>query len=220
MSMIKAVKMMIVSQAYFLMLMADWRFMQKNHDDAKLDYERKSRDVSAAIIKTANIEIDEDNLFAYVGDFMNVNQRLRDPDYAQKCAELGKTNEAALDFAFDKVASIEERFSDSLTMMSGNIDPYFGVKTNLLIVMPQNPCPTDDLCGDEEAIIARVNSAVKDMNLICTNCVSDKSPVCILIGCVQPNDIALFVKSNRGNMIFNVTNIIHGFHNDEEDDDS
>ncbi len=193
--------------------------MQKNHDEAKIDYERKSRDVFAAIVKTANIEIDEDNLFAYVGDFMNANQRLRDPDYAQKCAERGKTNEAALDFAFDKVASIEERMSDSLTMMSGNIDPYFDVKTNLLIVMPQNPCPTDDLCGDEEAIIARINSIVKNMNLICTNCVSDKSPVCILIGCAQPNDIALFVKSNRGKMIFNVTNIIHGFH-DKEDEDS
>jgi len=211
MSVVKAVKLMIASQAYFIQLITEWGFIKQKRDNANLDYERKSRDVSAAIMKAANIEINEDNLFEYLGDFINAKQRVRDRDYARKCAELGKAHESELDFAFHNVVSIEEHLSDNPAMIDGNIDPFFDVKTNLLVVMPQNPCPTDDLNGDEEAIIARVNSVVNEMNLICTNCVSDKSPVCILIGCAQPIDIALFVKSNRGKMIFNVTDIIHGF---------
>jgi len=216
MKIIDAIKMMLASKAHRIQLLIDWRSVRQKHDDAKLDYERKKRDVSASVVKTSGIEIDDNNLFEYLGDFIGSKQRLCDPIYASECAARGKLHEVELEFAFDNVISIEKRMDRSLNMTNGDIDPLFDVKTNIMIVLPQNPCDTDDLDGDDDAVIMRIDSVVNALNLICTNCVSGKSPVCILIGCVKPIDVALFVKNNGGKMIFNVTNILHDAFDDED----
>lgn len=200
------VSMLLSAYLYYAGLSIDDNMLKRKMLDAKLDYMRKLRDVAAALIMTAQINFDDFSLQQILGDLLQLNERLSDKAHAAKCEELGKQQSQKLDENFDEVISIEARTSASLRRSSHFIEPESHELTNLIIFLPENPCDVDDVEGYEDAMIERINEFVESMNLTCTNCVSRRSPVCVLVGLVRPIDIAIFVKNHGGQMMYNFTN--------------
>lgn len=200
------VRIFLSAYLYFSGLKIDEMTLKRKMLDAKLDYMRKLRDVAAALVMTAQINFDDFSLHKILGDLLQLNERLSDKAYAAKCEDLGKQQSQQLDENFDDVIAIEARNSASLRRRSHFIDPASHELTNLIIFLPENPFDVDDVEGYEDAMIERINEFVESMNLTCTNCVSRRSPVCVLVGLVRPIDIAIFVKNHGGQMMYNFTN--------------
>lgn len=200
------VRMFLSAYLHFSGLNIDNVMLKRKMLDAKLDYMRKLRDIAAALIMTAQINFDDFSLDQILGDLLQLNERLSDKAHAAQCEALGKQQSQKLDENFDDVLAIEARTSASLRRSSHFIEPESHELTNVIIFLPENPCDVDDVEGYEDAMIERINEFVESMNLTCTNCVSRRSPVCVLIGLVRPIDIAIFVKNHRGQMMYNFTN--------------
>jgi len=199
------VRMFLSAYLCFAGLNIDKMMLKRKMLDAKLDYMRKLRDVAAALIMTAQINFDDFSLQQILGDLLQLNERLSDKAYAAKCEDLGKQQSQQLDDNFDDVLAIEARTSASLRRSSNFIDPESHEFTNVIIFLPENPYDLYDIEHEEE-MIERINDVVSSMNLMCTNCVGERSPVCVLVGFARPIDIALFVKKYRGQMMYNFTN--------------
>lgn len=200
------VRMFLSAYLYYAGLNIDDMMLKRKMLDAKLDYMRKLRDIAAALIMTAQINFDDFSLRQILGDLLQLNERLSDKAYAGKCEELGKQQSQKLDENFDDVLAIEARTSASLRRSSHFTDPESHELTNLIIFLPENPSDMYDISDNEETTIERINNVVTSMNLKCTNCVGERSPVCVLIGLARPIDIALFVKNHGGQMMYNFTN--------------
>lgn len=200
------VSMLLSASLYYAGLSIDDNMLKRKMLDAKLDYLRKLRDIAAALIMTAQINFDEFSLQQILGDLLQLNERLSDKAYAEKCEALAKKQSQKLDENFDDVIAIEARTTASLRRSNHFIEPELDEMCHVLVILPENPYDQYDIEGDEDAMIECINDVVASMNLTCTNCVGGRSPVCVLIGLARPIDIALFVKNHRGEMMYNFTN--------------
>ena len=200
------VRMFLSAYLYYAGLNIDDMMLKRKMLDAKLDYMRKLRDIAAALIMTAQINFDDFSLHQILGDLLQLNKRLSDKAHAAQCEALGKQQSQKLDENFDDVLAIEARTSTSLRRSSHFIEPELDEMCHVLVILPENPHDLYDIEDDEDAMIERINDVVSSMNLTCTNCVSSRSPVCVLVGLARPIDIALFVKRHGGQMMYNFTN--------------
>lgn len=203
----KAFDAMINSSKIAVKLLFDSETLKSNYEEANLNHEKNFRDVCLSFLKASDVDLSVYDHKAVLGDLIKMPQRLRDPEYAAMCKEIGEKQEVALDEAYEAAKNLDERLHAQRPLVDRTFtDSEKNNLQNVIAVLPENPFEDEyySNCSYDEAH-EHVNEMVECLGLNCVQCATSELPICILIGVTKPLYIADFVGAWNGFIIPNTT---------------